>query len=321
MPGSLLPGARASNRMPVDVFACPVHKTPLSAGFRCAACDRAYPAVGGVPVLLNEDNSVFRIADYTSPEKAYDGASGYAGALDKRSGLRQLYRRAVFRLSESGPPRRTFSAAEAVAHVLQLKPAARILVIGAGDTSFPGDVTYTDVAFGRNVACIADAHDLPFVSGTFDACVANAVLEHVVDPYRCVDEIVRVLAPGGFVYAETPFMQPVHMRAHDFTRFTYLGHRRLFRRFQDIRSGVCGGSGTSAAQLLRYGITSISDKPQYKKWLKLVGLLTTWPMRWLDHLSHDNASAYDSASAFYFFGSLGDKPISDRELLGMFRGY
>lgn len=307
--------------MPVPSFACPVHKSPLQGGYRCAACDRAYPVVGGVPVLLNEDNSVFQIADYLNPEAAYGGASAYAGALDKRSGLRQWYRRFVFRLSESGPPRRNFSAAEAVAHVLRHKPDARILVIGAGDTSFPGDVTYTDVAFGRNVACIADAHDLPFVDASFDACVANAVLEHVVDPYRCVAEIVRVLAPGGFVYAETPFMQPVHMRAHDFTRFTYLGHRRLFRRFQDIDSGVCGGPGVSAAQLLRYAITSVSDRPRHKKWLKLAALLLTWPLRWVDLAAHGTQSSYDSASAFYFFGQLGERAISDRELLKLFRGH
>jgi SAM-dependent methyltransferase len=306
--------------MPVEAFACPVHKSPLIGGYRCSACDRVYPVIAGVPVLLNEANSVFRIAEFQNPDSAYGGASAYAGALDKRSGLRQLYRRMVFSLSESGPPKRAFSAADAIAHVLQLRPNARILVIGAGDTSFPGDVTYTDVAFGRNVACIADAHDLPFVDASFDACVANAVLEHVVDPYRCVEEIARVLGPSGFVYAETPFMQPVHMRAHDFTRFTYLGHRRLFRRFADIRSGVCGGPGVSAAQLLRYALTSVSDRPQHKKWLKLVALLVTWPLRWVDLLTDSTASAYDSASAFYFFGQLCDRPISDRELLAMFRG-
>jgi len=263
-------------------------------------------------------NSVFSTDDYRS-DKAYGGASSYAGSLDKRTGLRQLYRRTVFRLSEQ-VVRKEFDVNGAVLHILTKLPHAQILVIGAGDTVVDGDVTYTDVAFGANVHCIADAHDLPFVDESFDACIAVAVLEHVVDPYRCVQEIRRVLRPNGFVYAETPFMQPVHMGAHDFTRFSYLGHRWLFRNFHEIRSGIAGGAGTSAAQMLRYALSATSSRPTLRKWLNLFGLLFTFPLRWLDYLSYANLSAYNSASAFYFFGSLRAEPITARELLGFFRG-
>lgn len=226
----------------------------------------------------------------------------------------------MLRLSEAPLPTRDFGALEAVRQVLASIPDAEILVIGAGDTVYPGNVTYTDVAFGKNVSCIADAHDLPFDSGSFDFCIACAVLEHVADPQRCVSEIERILKPGGFVFAETPFMQPVHMGAHDFTRFSYLGHRRLFRRFDDVRSGIAGGPGVSAGQSLRYAIATLSDRAALKKWLKLVGLLCFYPIRWLDHLANKNLSAYDSASGFYFFGSLRSKPISDRDLLKLYRG-
>ena len=51
-------------------------------------------------------------------------------------------------------------------------------------------------------------------------------------------EIYRVLKSDGIVYIETPFMQQVHGGKYDFTRFTYLGHRRLFARFQEIESGI-----------------------------------------------------------------------------------
>ncbi len=301
-------------------LACPIHKTGLDPGFYCASCRQHYPAVDGIPILLNEQNSVFRIADYLRPESAYGGASAYAGSQDKRTGLRQLYRRIMFQLAEAPPPKRDFGVTEAIAHILAQQPDARLLVIGAGDTTLRGKVTYTDVAFGRNVACIADAHDLPFLDGAFDACVACAVLEHVADPYRCVREITRILRPGGYVFAETPFMQPVHMGAYDFTRFTFLGHRRLFRQFDEIRSGMCGGAGVSAGQLLRYAISALSDRPGLKKWLRMFALVGTYPLRWVDYLTHRNLSAYDSASAFYFFGTLRAEPIADRELLAFFRG-
>jgi len=300
-------------------FACPVHKTPLDA-LSCTACGKEYPVVKGVPVLLNEANSVFRALDYTAPESSYGGASSYAGSLDKSSHLRMLYRRMVSRVLEAAPPKRDFDVDRAVGHILLALPQARILVIGAGETRIAGDVTYSDVAFGKHVMCIADAHDLPFAAQTFDACIAIAVLEHVADPYRCVDEMMRVLRPGGYVFAETPFMQPVHMRQYDFTRFTYLGHRRLFRRFDDVRSGVAGGPGTSAGQMLRYALTSTTDKPLMRRFVQLFGILATYPLRWLDHFSHGKRGAYDSASGFYFFGTLRTAPIPDRELLEFYRG-
>lgn len=316
--GSMLAANDTSARR--QDFACPIHKTPLSADFRCGQCELRFPVINGVPVLLNESNSVFRTKDYLEINSAYGGASAYAGHLDKVTGLRQLYRRFVYRLGEGNLPKREFDTSAAIDHILKAQPAARILIIGAGDTVFPGNVTYTDVAFGKHVTCIADAHDLPFLDCSFDACIACAVLEHVVDPQRCVAEIIRVLQPGGYVYAETPFMQPVHMGAHDFTRFTYLGHRRLFRQFDEIQSGMCGGPGTSAGWVLRQAIGATSSRPAVIKILKLIGLLITYPFRWIDHLTWAKLGAYDSASAFYFFGTLRPQPISDRDILKYYRG-
>ena len=58
-----------------------------------------------------------------------------------------------------------------------------------------------------------------------------------------VAEIHRVMKASGYVYAETPFMQQVHEGAYDFTRFTVLGHRYLFKDFDSIIIGGNGGSG------------------------------------------------------------------------------
>ena len=306
------------NQPTTKVFACPVHKTVLDKNLFCPSCNKGYPSANGIPILINDANSVFRASDYLG-EQGYGGASSYSGSLDNRTGLRRLYRRAIYKLSETSP-KREFSVSEAIDKILSSLPQAEILVIGSGDTAIRGNATYTDVAFGLNVQCIADAHDLPFLDRSFDACIAVAVLEHVADPYRCVQEIMRILRPGGYVYAETPFMQPVHMGAHDFTRFTHLGHRRLFRYFEEIHSGIVGGPGTSAGQLLRYALASLSDQPNIKRWLKLSGLLIAYPFRWLDYLVFSNRSAYDSASGFFFFGTLCQQPISDRELIVLFRG-
>ena len=62
------------------------------------------------------------------------------------------------------------------------------------------NIITSDVSFGLNTNVICDAHDLPFRDNSFDAIICQAVLEHVADPYRCVDEIYRVLKPKNFIY-------------------------------------------------------------------------------------------------------------------------
>ena len=74
------------------------------------------------------------------------------------------------------------------------KSLNKLLVVGAGIDSIQLEkfdkfesihVTYSDVSFGPRNDVICDAHDLPFKDSTFDAVVCTAVLEHVIDPYRC----------------------------------------------------------------------------------------------------------------------------------------
>ncbi len=45
---------------------------------------------------------------------------------------------------------------------------------------------------------------LPFPNGAFDVVVALEVIEHLLDPDAFLDEITRVLAPGGAVVLSTP---------------------------------------------------------------------------------------------------------------------
>ena len=49
----------------------------------------------------------------------------------------------------------------------------------------------------------ADAQSIPFRDESFDAVIANHMLYHVPDIARALDEVRRVLKPGGFCYAAT----------------------------------------------------------------------------------------------------------------------
>jgi ubiquinone/menaquinone biosynthesis C-methylase UbiE len=46
---------------------------------------------------------------------------------------------------------------------------------------------------------VADAYGLPFDDETFDACRADRVFHHLVDPAKALAEMVRVTRPGGRV--------------------------------------------------------------------------------------------------------------------------
>ena len=50
-----------------------------------------------------------------------------------------------------------------------------------------------------------DAENLSFEENEFDLVVSNDVLEHVSDHRRCLEEVFRVLRPGGELFLTTPF--------------------------------------------------------------------------------------------------------------------
>ena len=207
--------------------------------------------------------------------------------------------------------------------------AARVLVVGGGIAgkgmepllTSGLDLVESDVYAGPRAIVVCDAHELPFASGTFDGVVSQAVLEHVIDPDRVADEIRRVLVPNGIVYAETPFMQQVHEGAYDFTRFTHLGHRRLFRWFDDLDSGAVSGPATALVWSLRYlAMACVGGSPVRRRLAdRLVTLLTFW-IKYLDLRLARTPGGLDGASATYFLGRLRAAPVANDEIVAGYRG-
>jgi SAM-dependent methyltransferase len=51
---------------------------------------------------------------------------------------------------------------------------------------------------------VGDLADLPFPDGAFDVCVCFETIEHVADQSAALDELRRVLAPGGVLVISSP---------------------------------------------------------------------------------------------------------------------
>lgn len=303
---------------------CPICRANLNvtdAQFVCAdpACGARFPIIDGIPILLDDRTSIFSIAEIV----AQRDASGAAPANTLKSRLRRL----IPSINKNVRAQQNYEKLAGLLH--ELAPAPKILVVGGGVvgqgmealTHNPAvELIETDVSLGPRTALVCDAHDIPFESETFDGVIVQAVLEHVVDPYRCVDEIHRILKPQGLVYAETPFMQQVHMAPYDFTRFTHLGHRRLFRKFDEIDSGAVCGPGMALAWSYQYFLYSFTKSRTRRGLAMAFARFTSFYLKYFDPFLIDRPGALDAASGYYFMGRKAGHVLSDRELVKLYRG-
>ena len=54
-----------------------------------------------------------------------------------------------------------------------------------------------------------DIHEIPFEENTFDVIFCNHVLEHVDSDIKAMQEMRRVLKPGGWAILQVPFFYPL----------------------------------------------------------------------------------------------------------------
>jgi SAM-dependent methyltransferase len=299
---------------------CPLTKSKLriNAGFLESVTDstKRYPIINDVPILINNENSIFSIQDFTSHiNTTFD--------LDE-SRIKKIVKRAMPKITHNLRAKKNYD------ELLKLLPAnAKVLVVGGSikgqgmdkfysNTSF--EIIGSDVSFGPYTTIISDAHDIPFANETFDCVIVQVVLEHVLDPQRCVSEIHRVLKSAALVYAETPFIQQVHMRQYDFTRYTHLGHRRLFRSFEEIKSGATGGPGMALAWSYTWFLRSFATSAVMTYLLTFFGYITSFFLKYFDYFLIDKPGSYDAASQFFFMGRKSDRVLPDKELIQQFRG-
>ena len=284
-----------------------------------SGCGMEFPVLDGIPVLINDRSSVFSVSDFVERRNT---------TFDlHRSGIREFISRLIPSIGWNVRGKENYGKLGALLAAMPGAPRVLVLggsILGKGMESLAQnrslDWVESDVSMGPRTMLICDAHDIPFQDETFDAVIAQAVLEHVVDPYRCAREIHRVLKKQGLVYAETPFMQQVHEGAYDFTRFTHSGHRRLFREFDEIYSGAVCGPGMALAWSYQYFLLSFTTSRLVRSLIRMFAGLTSFFLKYFDPYLVRKAGAYDAASGFFFLGRKGDKVLSDRELIAGYRG-
>ncbi len=311
-------------RKSTNLFRCPACKSEMKLSkdfFKCqdSVCKASYPFKDGRPVLINEKDSLFLASDYDHIPKPQENI---------KSKIKEI-------VDDIAPTFSTNLSADKCLEkfidlLVEQNNSSIVLVVGCGSKGKAMEklldhpsitVINTDVSPKAQANLFCDGHDLPFKDGCIDGVITQAVLEHVVDPYRCAEEINRVLKVGGAVYSEMPFMQQGHSGRYDFTRFTHLGHRRLFRKFDAIDSGVCGGAGTSIAWAWEYLLMSFGRTPRSIKLMSATARVTGFWLKYFDYILKNSPGSIDAASCTYFLGRKKKKGVvGDREIIEQYRG-
>jgi len=298
-----------------DLLACPACRTALVSAGDGLRCDNAgcrlsgtpFAQAGGKVILVDFERSVLDRAAMTTT---------HAASLIGRERWRMLLTRVV-----NGTNTVAMSIAKGLARALREQKGrrGRLLVVGGGtvgegagplydDDGF--DVIAFDIYASDAISFVADAHAIPLADASVDAVCVQAVLEHVIDPVQVVAEITRVLRPGGLVFADTPFMWPVHEGAYDFTRWSPSGHRWLFRDYATIASGSSSGPGTASLLMLRYLVSAVTGSTK-------LGQVVTLPLVWLRLLDRfcKPRRGLDAAAGVFFLGSKSDTAIDAKALV------
>lgn len=324
---SLSAGIVARPATDFALLRCPACLGRVSVGDDAAQCqDRScgirYPVVDGVAVLLDDNRSVFRAADIAAE---LDRARRPANPKPSLSRLIRRLTPAIDHNHQRLPAlSRLISRCRA-----QGQRRLRVLVISgfqAPERSGPlrrwenAEVLHAAVLPQARPAVSCDPQRLPFEDQTFDAVVALDVLHQVPSPTACTEEIHRVLKSQGLVYAESPFVRPVHQSSNDFHRFTPLGHRRVFRRFEEIESGAGAGPGAALAWAWRSFFGSLGESRAVSLVLRTCASFTSFFLQRLDPMLKGRAASLDAAASVYFMGYRSDATLSDRELVAGYRG-
>jgi SAM-dependent methyltransferase len=98
------------------------------------------------------------------------------------------------------------------------------------------DYTGLDMRPGPNVDVVANAKEIPFPRESFDVVTCLEMIEHDQDPFWSVEEMKRVLRPGGSLVITVPGIGfPRHDYPSDYWRFTDDGLRILMAGLNDLR--------------------------------------------------------------------------------------
>jgi ubiquinone/menaquinone biosynthesis C-methylase UbiE/uncharacterized protein YbaR (Trm112 family) len=191
------PASRATTRSDlVQLLRCPNCSSPdltrRENRIGCQQCERTFPVIDGVPVMLRDQHPV-----------------------------------SVMPIDHESNP-----ISEPVLEWLDSLPGWSLNLGAGATARRPRRCVELEYAIFRNTSLVGDAHDLPFQDGVFDAVISYNTFEHLAEPSLAAAELLRVLKPGGKVVVQSAFLQPLHEEPWHFYNATEFGLRNWFSAFE-----------------------------------------------------------------------------------------
>jgi len=157
--------------------------------------------------------------------------------------------------------------------VLDVGGADFFLLVEKGGVSFEQWTTLelsTNILPGtsdpRYRLVIGDGCDMPeFRDGEFDTVLCLQVLEHVFEPIRMLNEISRVLKPGGYAILLAPQTGVLHHAPHHYYNFTRYWFTEACSRanMEIVDISPLGGTWSSVASRFFYFFVQSIRYPGY----------------------------------------------------------
>ncbi len=98
------------------------------------------------------------------------------------------------------------------------------------------NLDYTTTDLNSPIADVkADICDLPFEDDTYDFVICNHVLEHIPDDHTAMQELYRVLAPGGTAIMQVPYDRMRQESFEDDTITDPKERARIFGQYDHVR--------------------------------------------------------------------------------------
>lgn len=183
------------------------HREWLAGRLQCIRCGTRFTAAGGRCPGCGHDYGSAPIINALPPELETAPELAFEGAVCSH-GYDQDVERVIGSVERSG---------------------GMVLDCGAGwRPRLRRSVITTEIHPYPSTDVLAVNHRLPFVDGAFAAVLSLHVLEHVPDPFAAARELLRVVKPGGTVFAATPMIVPEHGFPHHYFNPTREGLVQLF---------------------------------------------------------------------------------------------
>jgi SAM-dependent methyltransferase len=168
----------------------------------------------------------------------------------------------------------------------KVRPEQKVLDVGAGDTPYKkyfSHCVYTSQDICDKVEnftyshidIVSEVYDIPVPSNSYDYILCTQVLEHLKYPQKALEELHRILKPGGQLWLSCPLIWEEHSIPYDYHRFTKyaLEFRGREAGFDIISINPQGGRFIALGKMLKDLIPTLFTT----RWIYLLTTIIQFP--------------------------------------------